>query len=223
MNSLIIPGYGKIFRKDIDSSEFKRLQSDGQYIDSLSEKFSARVFRLKSGEGIVERHGNYTFYKSYDDLVKVFENFDLLAKPVEILYGRNKFGEDFPKYSDEIINSMLTELNIPKSLISEDLLRKVDSAIDRLKDPDEFRDEYFINCVAIVGELLIKNNSCKWNMSLSDDGETWNCHLSYKGETIIIVKYLYEDMFDNKFDDPLSMTYNSIVDIITFSRNNKKE
>lgn len=220
MVSVILPGYGKIYRKNISKALFWQMKDNynGVFVDSLSKTFSAQIYKLNNGEGIIERNGYFTHYRKFDDLIKVLENFDQLSRAREILYGRNRYGRSFSDSTKVLIKELLDQLNIQRTGIDEGLLREVDKEIGRLNDIEDFCDEYFLNLVALVGEVLIKEKECAWKLELSDDGETWNCHLLFKGEKIIFVGFLYEDLFLRRTDDPLITTYYSVSDIIELKR-----
>jgi len=71
----------------------------------------------------------------------------------------------------------------------------IDQKIDTLQDPLEFKRRYFINLIALVGEVYISAGKAKWEMKISGDSVTWNPYLIIKKQEVNFFVYLYEDVF----------------------------
>mgnify|MGYP001547819147 CR=1 FL=1 len=95
---------------------------------------------------------------------------------------------------------------------------EIDNKINHLGDAMAFRERYFLNMIAVVGDAIISANSPKvsWKMNLTNDFTTWNPDLAVNNQQISFLTYLYEDLFiSNKgIEHPLVEIYRTVNTII---------
>ena len=83
-------------------------------------------------------------------------------------------------------------------------IKKIENKLAALDNPLFFYRKYFLNFVALLGEITIKNCSASWDLQLSDDGVTWNPFLKIQKKSIPIFSRLYETVFfDHNTEYPL--------------------
>lgn len=183
--------------KSLSKEEYNSSLKDtpGSSIKRFKEKYNIDVHQLRNGQVLVKEDDYYTLYYNLGDLDMVLLNASGYSQGVEILRNKNIYGSDFPAKTDSLINQLCISLSIEYKETNEQLLKEVDTKINKLKDPELFREGYFINFIALIGESLIKKHQARWEMKIASDGSTWNPYLIINDHRVQFFTYLYEDIF----------------------------
>lgn len=203
----------------LNKQEFAEMLQDekGELLEKYKHPFGLEVYELQNTHVIVKENNYFTLFLSISDLDKVLTASTGIGSGQEILLNKNPFGKTFPDHVSRLVGDVLTDLNLPSNLpVDEKLLVWVDSEILKKEDAVEFKKNYFINLIAIVGEALKHNHKANWKMELSSDGQTWNPCLIIKGRKVQFFIYLYEDVFlTEKRNEPVLIeTYETINDVL---------
>jgi hypothetical protein len=115
----------------------------------------------------------------------------------EIMFGRNPFGKDFPMHVSVLIDEIKSELDIKSAAIDLQALVEIDKKINALHERKAFNEKYFLNMIALIGEVFIheKQPHATWEMQLATDYTSWNPSIKYDNRNIDFLGYLYEDLF----------------------------
>jgi hypothetical protein len=208
-----------------NQQEFESLMNkyDGIKEQELSSGYKTNIYRLSNGHYMVSKFGNfYGYYFSESDLLKSVN--DRKDKPeisiCSILFNKNPYNERFPENTEVKIDELMKELKISKFQLDSEALRKVDEKINSMTEEDsyKFRYKFFLNMIAIVGEVYRKayrKYNPSWNMMLDEyDNKTWTPYIEIKGNIISFISYLKEDMFDEtETDYPLLEAFETMRDI----------
>ncbi len=164
---------------------------------AVSKPFNIEAHCISGGNVLAKSNGDYSLFFSMNDLDGVISDFENgSSKGNEALMNKNKYGDKFPDGTGVLIQELLRLLDIYNEVPGVALLREIDFRIDNLEEKEMFMKQYFINIVAVVGEVLIKNNrTATWQMKLGTDGVTWNPFVKVKNKEYGFFIYLYEDVF----------------------------
>jgi hypothetical protein len=209
--------------KSITEDELASLtQGNDHKILDVYMKSGVYVFQAHDGLLYINDRGTCAIFNDIKDLNAYVGKRSREKGSNEIMFGRNPFGENFPKKISDLIKEIKEVLNINSTGINEQLLIDIDDAINLREDKAEFREKYFLNQVAVIGELFIKEHqpTAAWKMQLATDFTSWEPNLTYKNQGLVFFDYLYEDFFINKEipPHPLLEIYRTIDDIGRMNR-----
>ena len=204
---------------------FKKLLKEkaGTYSQELSKSDNFLSYILDDGTiAVVSRKSHFVRYFSSDDVKKILQ--DKLSEGLQLrpmLLNKNPYGKDFPLYTKHLCRELAQVLNLNYTEpLSKSFLKLIDDKINKKNDDDayRFRYNYFINLIAIVGEVYSNdyhNYNVNWYMDLSElDSKTWSPYIQIEGNFIEFASYLKEDMFAEKGPEyPLSEAYETITAI----------
>lgn len=205
----------KILSKD----EYESLLKD-TIGSALTKPYSIEVYCMKDMRVLAKCNEDYALYHSMSDLDRIITDFaNDSSEGNEALMNKNKYGDTFPSNTNLMINELLDSLHIKYKGPSEELLQEIDECISRLRDPNIFMKEYFMNIIAVVGETLIKKYNGVWKMKLGTDAVTWNPFLRVKEKEVGFFIYLYDDIFLSNVQkkNVLFEIYQTTSDIIRLS------
>jgi hypothetical protein len=172
------------------------------------------IYEIDNGNILVSSDGYHSVYKSLDDLIKVMNDFD--ENGIEILSTLNKFNENFPLHTKELINELYRSLHYnPKEQLDCDL-DALNSKIINTENTKDFNEKNILNYIALIGEIIINEYGGNWEVNLAKDNKTWNPYLIIDNNKIDIISYTYEDMIET--DKGLKHLKGSIIDIINSRR-----
>ena len=202
-------------------AEARKLIKDksGRKDASLFGEHRVTVYHLNDKSLVVEDHGYYSRFADMQELEALLQKY---VPTKALLLDKNPYGKEFPKNTSNLIRYLLNELKISSSYpLNVDLLKKVDQQLKRRGDSAALKDDYFLHLIALVGEVLIKDKSARWEMRLSEaDNKTWTPYLVYKDEPIEITARLFENMHSRpEVEEPIFYTYDIICDIMRISIN----
>ena len=195
------------------------IKSKGGKIDSaLSEKYGLKTYLLRDHSIIVVEHDTFAEFENVNEL----DTFLSKHKWEEqILYNKNPFNADFPMHTQNLIDSLLSYLNIPQKnrKLDRTLIYSVNEQFVARQKSEELREKFLLNIIALVGEVIIHEREAKWEMNLSEDDQvTWNPDLNYKGHRIALTVYVFESLFVHvHVKDPIELPYLTINDIININ------
>lgn len=188
----------------LNFEEFESLRSNSRpaQLSNFSEHLDVEVYVLKNDEVLAAQNGYYMLFKNVNDLEKILADDDSSTRVSEILFNKNPFGKDFPFYTSRLIHDLTWQLDIQYTNFDEQLLTSIDDKLNHLPHSSEFKKTHLLNFIAVVGEVLIKQQNVKWKMMLSDDNQTWNPYLQAKNDSAFFVD-LYEDIYVNQPSETL--------------------
>jgi hypothetical protein len=173
------------------------------------------IYEMENNDILVSSDGYHSIYKSLEDLVRVINDFD--EGGIEILSTTNKFNQDFPCHTEELIKNLCTSLGYkPVEQINYDLTI-LDKKIRMNNDIRDFNEKHILNYIALIGKIINNEYGGKWEMCVAKDNKTWNPFLIIDNNKIDIVSYTYEDLVEN--NNGLVHLKESIIDIINSRRN----
>jgi hypothetical protein len=198
MANIILSTGEKIKCKALSDSEYNRLLKDsvGGVIKELKEKYGTEIHVLNNGQVVINEKDYYTLYYKLEDLEKVLADVSEASHGTEVMSG-NTYGADFPLHTDALIRQLCDTLGVNERDHNVNQLGQIDKRISGLPNADTFNEDYMINYVALIGEIIIKKYGAKWDMQLSEDGRTWNPYLRVNEQQLQFFTYLYEDIFLN--------------------------
>lgn len=205
--------------KALSKYEFDKILSSHS-AGALSEyktKYSIDVYEISSQEVLVQEGNYYTLYYSLSDLNAVLNGSSFEDGGREILYGKNPFDSDFPRYTYKLIEELALSLQLnPSKTFSLSYLQEVNEKINSLDSSQEFFEKKFINIIALIGEAVVEKYHASWDMKLGDDKITWNPYLNSKDQSINFFSFLYEDIFIEKdTKDCIPEIYHTVSGIIS--------
>lgn len=193
------------FAKGLSKNEFLEKVRGLNYEIIYKEQFGIEVY-YAGKEVLVADNDYYTQYESVQDFEKALSERNDPVKGQEIMFKKNEFGETFPKHTKELIKTLFSilSLNQDEKIDPLLLLERIENKLTVLDNPLLFYRKYFLNFVALLGEIMIEDCSASWDLRLSTDGVTWNPFLQIQKKSIPIFSRLYEALFfDHNTDDPL--------------------
>ncbi|WP_374950020.1 hypothetical protein [Mucilaginibacter sp.] len=201
----------------LTETQFVKLKSNVVQgaIESFKIKYQAEVYQFPDGSVIASKDGIYVQFNSLDDLKSVLDDTNEDQIVTSILHNKNPFGELFPNHTFQLIRQLTDSLQMPEGEpVNAQLLKDIDSKISDLPNPSIFKKKFFINLVAVVGEVICKEHNIKWRMILSDDKQTWHPYLYTPKKPIEFFSYLYEDIYEsNRQGSILFEAYQTANDI----------
>lgn len=163
---------------------------------------------------LVSSDGYHSIYKSIDDLIKVMNDFD--GGGIEILYALNKYGENFPNHTNQLIDELFGALNYNTNEQLNCDFEVLEKKINNLENVKDFNEKNILNYISLVGEIVLNKYHGHWQMDIAKDNKTWNPYLVIDNDKIDIVSYAYEDMVQS--NNGLTHLKESITDIIDSRR-----
>lgn len=209
--------------KSLTKDEYQLLLKDNkrEAIQRFLDRYGIEVRNIKGNSVVVKEQDYYTLYFSIEDLDKVLLDATGALGGKELLLNKNLYGQKFPEKTDSLIKQLLLKLQIQYVPLDEKLLKEIDKAILVLPNPHLFKEEYFLNFIAIVGETLIRKHNISWQMEMAADRMTWNPYLIIRNQRVQFFVYLYEDVFlkeNSSTNSPfLSEIFETVEDIIQYN------
>ena len=197
--------------KVINEKEFVQKMGDKDFvlIDSLlnkgtivyKNKTSTIYYCLYNNNYFKIKPSAFDFFLQNIDSVTQEIGSEKKSVPTEMLYGINIYNSTFPEKTTILIEKLLSsnEINInQKHSYDRMLLKAVDTKISILQDTEKFKKKYYLNLIALLGEVYINENPrAKWVMNLSShDNETWYPILQDDGKKIALLGYMFDHFFD---------------------------
>lgn len=203
----------EIFKISPEQFEQFKMENKLTFCDSVYNQHGLNAFKLIDGKVIVQESSKYALYPSLDVLLGVLKGYTGPYKR-EILYGKNPYGEDFPKKVNGLIQKMFDDFNInTENFNKEDILNALDSIIVRNRNKD-FLDKNFLSFIALIGKYNIEEFGGKWKMVLANDKETWNPSLEINTQKVYFANYIIEDFLDSNVNNPATEVFETVRDII---------
>jgi hypothetical protein len=138
----------------------------------------------------------------------------------------NPYQKYFPEKTQELIQILMNDLGLESNniILDDNLVRKVDKAIQYQEDRQIFMITHLLHISALIGEIFLKQNvNAEWYMDRDADGETWMPVIQVnksdgKTGTIGFVQWLYEDImhYNGTRLDILESSYESLNDFNNF-------
>ncbi|MBO9204219.1 MULTISPECIES: hypothetical protein [Niastella] len=203
MESIELNNGQKINCKSLTKIEYNSLLKDtvGGIVERIWTQYNIAVHQLKNGQVVVEENSYYTLYDNLEDVDKVLLNAVGNSNGSEILAGKNIYGAKFPEEVPVLIKQLCQILDINYTSSNEQLLKDIDAKVNRLADPQQFRESHLIHFIALIGDVIIRKYSAEWKMELASDGTTWNPYLIINNQDVQFFVYLYEDIFINRVQE----------------------
>ena len=201
--------------KSLSFNEFEtlKLTVSGGPIEKFRKQFGVEVYQLNNQDVIANEVDYYMLFDNVDDVERVLVD-NQTSHGTEILSNKNPFGKDFPNHTHSLIKELTDALSVKYVQSDEQLLKDLDYKLDGLPNISEFKKKHLLNFIAVIGEVLLKENKSEWEMILSSDGKTWNPYLRSTGRPIEFFTYLYEDIYTNgNLKSSLFEVYQTVVEI----------
>lgn len=210
-----------VFVKDISEIELKEINDDKK---SKRERIVSKnginieVYNFYNGKIISKYNDAFTVFNDSIDFRKAINDgyFDDYRSQ-SIMLKKNFYGERFPEHTEEMIQNLLKKLNLSTTVLDNNLLINIETAINSMQNPFVFYRENFTAIIALLGEMLIRNkNRLKWKITLASDNETWEPGIEGSDSR---VHYIFPDLyeyifFDNNIDSVLSEEYGTLRIIV---------
>src|SRR5688572_3253653 len=141
-------------------------EKKGKLDTIFQNKFDLNIYRLFDGMIVTNAHERYAIFKDEEELINTLQSYKATEN---ILSGKNIYGKAFPKYSMKLIDELLIEFGLEAKRDTLDIktLKKLDSLIQIRPNSKQIKDKFFINFIAILGELLIQEEKAKWKVAKS--------------------------------------------------------
>lgn len=183
--------------KELSESEFNNFSKNitGKpimYNDSLV------CYNLLNGKVLVKSDDVLALFDNIHDINKLLADFEKKDKNgQEILFNKNKYNENFPEYSNLLVEQLCKALNIEMpAQFDYDFLVIIENRIARKESPKVFAMQNFLSIIALFGETLKNSNkTSNWKMNLSSDSVTWNPYYVINGKEYNFFCYLFEDIY----------------------------
>lgn len=194
----------------IKSKEVKKID-----LDFIDQKKSS-AFLLPDGK-ILYKYGGYEgdIYENVADLKKLMQ-INIHSESF-FLDGLNSYGVNMLQNKEKLGRELCSELNINYNL-NPNILHDIDKKIATFNEDDAyvFRHKYFLNIIAIVGDVFsneAQKRGIVVNWKMEKISQTFSPYLMIKNKRIDFLSYLYEDMFYNFHPSPLEECFLTMVSI----------
>lgn len=192
----------------LQKAEFTEIvqKGQGEYRTDIPAKYEDVVaaYRLSDGKILVEVVNEYySMFESEADMATVFN--EPYMPSYHLLFRQNRFGQDFPAYTDSLITSLQEHLNLGVLSRDEEGLRTLSQALRKMNinERNEFIYTHVMEVIAYIGEVCIQKKGGSWYMELdADDGETWIPCIVANGRQSHFYREIYTiiDEYPESFD-----------------------
>lgn len=198
--------------KDITKEKFNSIINNSAKVERIYNDITLSdnniiIYEINDTTILVTSDGYYSIYNNLEDLRLVINDYEECSiNGIELLFNKNVYKEKFPLFVDDIVTNFIQSLE--KRNFKNYTLKEIDGEISH------YESKFLLEYVTLIGKEIISNYGGRWEMKLSNDGETWNPYLIVYEKQIDLVAYVNEDIFENNLE--LMESYNSIKTVIEY-------